>query len=877
MKPLKDRRRAIVSGKHRSVDFTIDRSEVPAIMGYLSDKMYNNPVRAVIREYSCNAWDAHVAAGKADVPIRVDLPTNLMPELAIRDFGPGLPFEDIKDTYVKIGKSTKTETNEELGMFGLGAKAGYAYVTSFTIISYHGGLKSTYVAYIGDKARRSCDEIEVACHAKYLMRWLGIDPDAWEGEEDPTEYVDLLQYLWKEEDDDELNYERIEVFRKWLAGRLDDDAETGMEIRVPVQTRDIPMFYSEAVRIYQHFDPLPDISGLPSSHFLRKAESVGTYVEEAKVRLLRPTDPLPMEASWEVVMKNVAYPLTDRLIEEVIEGSWKAEEKKQVLRFFKTTRGLIYADIGELAPHPSREGLVLNRPCKENLSRRIKDALLAAEKAVEQKVKKIQKEDLPSADKIQAIRKTYQSHNLRIPAKAGALPLHGSVTLLNEELDTELTGMISPRSERRTFRLKEINYRYSRSRGAWKVKAKNADRIPVAPQKPNFFLLRNTDKPYSRVSYGLSQNFRNLSYRHIFLVEPRYPYTPVNWEAFDAFLKKHHLDGMGNKALLSTFPAPPSTVRVFSEEEAAEESKPAISKTEAKKKMYGGEVFEWTGNAEREGAGRRLSWCRTTKGSLRESDNWALRGRDQDIPEGSLFFVLDRFVPSYVPDYRLYQQSPSEALKKDLKLLRDAGVEVPLIVGVKSAHHAKKGQPEGTVDGSEWVKKKIKEVARSSKIAKRIRNALRWFPTNTHEASYSTEAALFREVSKRVEEGTCPLPKGHSFVKFARGLARADKELEKLRKEHPVLYTRVADTYTVGHLERKHKQTRKGRRLSQEQRSQLRREQTIIARWDALVEVYPWIGSGKVLDVRRVFASRRTHASLILEYISLIDNQKEDQ
>ena len=51
----------------------------------LSDGLYANKIRAIIRELSCNAVDSHVAAGKADVPFSVHLPNQLEPWFSIRD------------------------------------------------------------------------------------------------------------------------------------------------------------------------------------------------------------------------------------------------------------------------------------------------------------------------------------------------------------------------------------------------------------------------------------------------------------------------------------------------------------------------------------------------------------------------------------------------------------------------------------------------------------------------------------------------------------------------------------------------------------------------------------------------------------------------
>ena len=59
----------------------------------LSSKLYSDPVRAVIRELGCNAYDAHVAVGKKDVPFEVFLPTAAVLKIE-RDDAPPQTFVD---------------------------------------------------------------------------------------------------------------------------------------------------------------------------------------------------------------------------------------------------------------------------------------------------------------------------------------------------------------------------------------------------------------------------------------------------------------------------------------------------------------------------------------------------------------------------------------------------------------------------------------------------------------------------------------------------------------------------------------------------------------------------------------------------------------
>lgn len=115
----------------------------------LSSSLYAHKERAIIRELSTNAWDAHQEAGTQDIPFEIQLPTNLLPVFRIRDFGTGMSEEKIFSVYNRLFESTKTNTNEQTGMLGLGSKTPFAYTDSVTITSYQDGVKKIYNSLMG--------------------------------------------------------------------------------------------------------------------------------------------------------------------------------------------------------------------------------------------------------------------------------------------------------------------------------------------------------------------------------------------------------------------------------------------------------------------------------------------------------------------------------------------------------------------------------------------------------------------------------------------------------------------------------------------------------------------------------------------------------
>lgn len=110
----------------------------------ICDTLYSNKIRAVMRELSANALDAHVMAGKQDVPFEIHLPSLEEPYLSIKDFGPGLSREFMMSRYTAVFNSTKDSSNDFIGGFGIGRLSALAYGDSYLCTSIHSGVKTTY-------------------------------------------------------------------------------------------------------------------------------------------------------------------------------------------------------------------------------------------------------------------------------------------------------------------------------------------------------------------------------------------------------------------------------------------------------------------------------------------------------------------------------------------------------------------------------------------------------------------------------------------------------------------------------------------------------------------------------------------------------------
>lgn len=118
----------------------------------ISQNLYKDPIKAIVRELACNAWDGHQMNGNVNKPIDIHLPTDLEPWFSIRDYGIGMADEDIFGVYTTVFDSTKDNSNAVIGAMGLGSKTPFAYNggQAFIVTSIHKGIKGVYSAYLNN-------------------------------------------------------------------------------------------------------------------------------------------------------------------------------------------------------------------------------------------------------------------------------------------------------------------------------------------------------------------------------------------------------------------------------------------------------------------------------------------------------------------------------------------------------------------------------------------------------------------------------------------------------------------------------------------------------------------------------------------------------
>lgn len=329
----------------------------------LSSGIYERKIEAIVRELSCNAYDSHVMADKAEVPFRIQLPTPINDFIfAIEDFGVGLSefevaggfhnettgvkvpwsvahgviekwkaqvqeclesgvedseipehpylsngFSEVGGVYTTYFESTKTDSNDVIGALGLGSKTPFSYTDSFTVKARKEGKECVFSAQIS-----ASGEPEVV--KMYERPWAG---------------------------------------------------DNGVEVSVEVASRDVNEFRDCAQKVLSWFDVKPECN----RDLLFNVEEQAVANVRQYGYHLEPKTGFGRRVDCKVVMGNVAYDLDLNAI--------KPDTQDELARFIDQLYNMkadVYFSIpiGDADVAASRETLSLDDRTKDNLRERLR-------------------------------------------------------------------------------------------------------------------------------------------------------------------------------------------------------------------------------------------------------------------------------------------------------------------------------------------------------------------------------------------------------------------------------------------------------------------------------------------------------------------------
>ena len=126
-------------------EFKVHAEGQRMLIQHTTEKLYTNPIRAIVREYYQNALDSHKMAKCENVPVEITAPTKLNPIYSIRDFGVSMDESELDDLFFSIGESNKRDSDEFAGGFGIGKLCFAAYHLKILILTiFKDGMKADY-------------------------------------------------------------------------------------------------------------------------------------------------------------------------------------------------------------------------------------------------------------------------------------------------------------------------------------------------------------------------------------------------------------------------------------------------------------------------------------------------------------------------------------------------------------------------------------------------------------------------------------------------------------------------------------------------------------------------------------------------------------
>jgi hypothetical protein len=139
----------IVTNITNSAEFGVKLNRT--MFDMLCNRIYTNIHHAVLTELYQNAYDAQSRNNTQHIPIKIVMPSLVSPVLRIKDCGVGMDNEFMMTRYLTVFDSTKSESNDENGGYGVGRLTALYFAGNYVVITSKDGIKNTYTIFFNGK------------------------------------------------------------------------------------------------------------------------------------------------------------------------------------------------------------------------------------------------------------------------------------------------------------------------------------------------------------------------------------------------------------------------------------------------------------------------------------------------------------------------------------------------------------------------------------------------------------------------------------------------------------------------------------------------------------------------------------------------------
>jgi Histidine kinase-, DNA gyrase B-, and HSP90-like ATPase len=139
----------IVTNITNSAEFGVKLNRT--MFDMLCNRIYTNIHHAVLTELYQNAYDAQLRNNTQHIPIKVIMPSLVSPVLRIKDCGVGMDNEFMMTRYLTVFDSTKSESNDENGGYGVGRLTALYFAGNYVVVTSKDGIKNTYTIFFNGK------------------------------------------------------------------------------------------------------------------------------------------------------------------------------------------------------------------------------------------------------------------------------------------------------------------------------------------------------------------------------------------------------------------------------------------------------------------------------------------------------------------------------------------------------------------------------------------------------------------------------------------------------------------------------------------------------------------------------------------------------